>query len=453
MNRKPPYFLSIIFFFLFISSNALATITIKSVGGTSLTESDANGAMTIYGGIAGTCASPNGSGTCSSCVTTTTPAQACNPKSVYGSLPITITFSSDKALNGVKVKITTDSQTVGSESSELAFTTGIIAAGSTSSVNLTWGYLCKNDLSFGNENCTPAVAAPEVNFTTAARKIYLYVDENNDNDFTDDGEKKSIDAKLQHLDPTSSTVNQQIFCTVSDATKVGMCGYELAVGDSKFYLQKLFTSSTVENTSPAKLSSNSPEWYGLAFFAVDVANVNLIANNSLPPQIRQYDSQYGLPDNTVTGLENYKNYCLLMGNVSKAQNIYRFSNDTASPVNTCAQPSEVVGMLTDKSCFISTAAFGSDMADQVQLLREFRNEFLLTNSLGQTFVKIYYKFSPPIAHFIERSEILKAVTRGVLYPFIALAWIALNLGILPILVILFGATVLIYQRKRASIHA
>lgn len=419
------------------------------MGGTSYTEADANGSMTIYGGIAGTCAA-TGSGTCNSCGDTSQPARACNTKSVYSSLPITITFSSDKVLNNARVKITTDAASGTGESSELTFTANA-AAGISTSVSLTWGYLCQNDQNF-TPTCTTTLL-PEANFFNAARKIYLYVDENNDSDFADDGEKKSIDAKLQVLDASSTTINQQDFCIASDASKFGMCGYELAVGDSKFYLQKLFTSSTTEGTSPAKYSSGSPEWYGLAFFPVDVADVNLISNKSIAPQIRQYDSQFGLPDNTVTGLENYKNYCLLMGNVSKAQNIYKYNSINASPVNTCAQPSEVVGMLTDKKCFISTAAFGSEMADQVQLLRKFRNEFLLTNTFGRAFVKTYYKYSPPVAHFIEHSEILKGITRGLLYPFIAMAWLAVNFGMLPVIIILLSAMALIYKRKRAAFHA
>jgi hypothetical protein len=141
-----------------------------------------------------------------------------------------------------------------------------------------------------------------------------------------------------------------------------------------------------------------------------------------------------------------------MGNVSKAQNIYKFSNDTASPAVTCAQPSEVIGMLSDKSCFISTAAYGSDMADQVQLLRQFRNEFLLTNSFGKSLVKLYYQFSPAVAQFIENSEFFKAMTRGLLYPFVGMAWLAVNFGIIPILALLFGAMALIF-RKRIIAHA
>jgi hypothetical protein len=53
----------------------------------------------------------------------------------------------------------------------------------------------------------------------------------------------------------------------------------------------------------------------------------------------------------------------------------------------------------DGGCFIATAAFGSPMEEQVKILRDFRDRFLLTNSVGKVFVDIYYACSPFIADF------------------------------------------------------
>jgi alpha-tubulin suppressor-like RCC1 family protein len=62
-------------------------------------------------------------------------------------------------------------------------------------------------------------------------------------------------------------------------------------------------------------------------------------------------------------------------------------------------------------CFIATAAYGTDTARQLDILREFRDEVLLPNSLGAKLVSFYYKTSPPIADFISQHEVLRTVVR------------------------------------------
>ena len=62
-------------------------------------------------------------------------------------------------------------------------------------------------------------------------------------------------------------------------------------------------------------------------------------------------------------------------------------------------------------CFIATAAYGTDTAKEIDILREFRDAVLLPNSLGAKFVSFYYKTSPPIANFISQHEVLRTVVR------------------------------------------
>jgi tetratricopeptide (TPR) repeat protein len=71
-------------------------------------------------------------------------------------------------------------------------------------------------------------------------------------------------------------------------------------------------------------------------------------------------------------------------------------------------------------CFIATAAFGSELAPEVCLLREFRDNVLLASAPGQVLVRNYYRLSPPIANAISRSSLLKSVVRQFIRPLIFL---------------------------------
>jgi hypothetical protein len=77
-------------------------------------------------------------------------------------------------------------------------------------------------------------------------------------------------------------------------------------------------------------------------------------------------------------------------------------------------------------CFIATAAYGTPMAEEIQILRDFRDEYLLTNSVGQTLVDLYYRNSPPIAEFITEHPSLKPIVRAGLLPAVAMSTIAVN---------------------------
>jgi len=79
-------------------------------------------------------------------------------------------------------------------------------------------------------------------------------------------------------------------------------------------------------------------------------------------------------------------------------------------------------------CFIATAAYGSYAAPCVMILREMRDRFLLTNSIGKNLVSLYYKYSPPLADFISNHDNIKIVVRLSLLPLVGISWLALKMG-------------------------
>jgi len=79
-----------------------------------------------------------------------------------------------------------------------------------------------------------------------------------------------------------------------------------------------------------------------------------------------------------------------------------------------------------EGCFIATAAYGTPMAEEIEILREFRDEYLLTSPLGQAFVNLYYKVSPRIAEFITEHPSLKPIVRAGLVPAVVMSTVVVT---------------------------
>jgi hypothetical protein len=67
------------------------------------------------------------------------------------------------------------------------------------------------------------------------------------------------------------------------------------------------------------------------------------------------------------------------------------------------------------------------MGKEIQIIREFREEYLLPNSLGQGLVDVYYRISPPIADFITEHPSLKPIVRAGLMPVVAMCSLVLDM--------------------------
>ncbi len=67
-------------------------------------------------------------------------------------------------------------------------------------------------------------------------------------------------------------------------------------------------------------------------------------------------------------------------------------------------------------CFIATAAYGTPFAEEIEVLRNWRDDFLEVSSPGRAFIKAYYSMSPPVADNISESGVKRKFVRTLLSP-------------------------------------
>ena len=74
-------------------------------------------------------------------------------------------------------------------------------------------------------------------------------------------------------------------------------------------------------------------------------------------------------------------------------------------------------------CLIATASYGSELAPQVQLLREIRDNTVLQTQSGTSFMNgfnhFYYSFSPTIADYERENPVFKEMVKLTLTPLLA----------------------------------
>lgn len=71
-----------------------------------------------------------------------------------------------------------------------------------------------------------------------------------------------------------------------------------------------------------------------------------------------------------------------------------------------------------RRCFIATAAYGTPLAEEINVLRKFRDDNLQLSSIGKRFIDFYYLISPPIAKLISSRSCLRKFVRYILNPLV-----------------------------------
>jgi hypothetical protein len=219
-------------------------------------------------------------------------------------------------------------------------------------------------------------------------------------------------------------------------------GVELPVGSFNFSLSGITTLTTVLRITPAAGSLDPANTAGFlnadGTIKAGLAWFKLIGGawKGLPSVPITLGPEDNNPATPYTYIE-----------ITLTDNGPEDTNPAVGVIDDPGAPGVGFVALSDSKCFIATAAFGSSMAPDVMVLRQFRDRYLKTNALGQMFVDAYYSVSPPIANFIAQHDTLRTATRAVLSPIIFT--VKYPLGSLGILILAALGGVFWVRRRNA----
>ena len=94
------------------------------------------------------------------------------------------------------------------------------------------------------------------------------------------------------------------------------------------------------------------------------------------------------------------------------------------------------------------------MDSHVDTLRDFRDQYMMTNPVGEEMVSLYYRYSPPMADFIDEHPGIKPLVRAGLLPAVSMSTVAVNTTTVvwwaivgSLMALGAGALVYLYRRR------
>ncbi len=425
-----------------ICSLSWAVVTNISINPSTVSGVDSTDATNImvFGGIVGpigACTTPDGTNTCNSCTAMTKfcPEAApyrCAERSIYPALDLVITMVVDTLPTTPAIAAKTEPSGGSTVNMDNPTPAPVPVVGQPFTIRIKWSELC---LKAGLTATCSATAS------SAGGNIIIYVGVSDGTNLFS-GAYQKLTVKVSAQDPTLTPALVTI-----GTTDAGFFDFSVLPGDQKVYVNDV-RRGAIGPTFP--LDNSLIRWQALRVYFAQTAAPPAIPDFCIPLTADNFDDlavvdkgtiETKLSTRKVSGLENDQTYMFSIASVDEASIVSSFTKPStlaAAPIGHTATPGQVVGLLDDKNCFIATAAFGSQMDPEVQLLRKFRNQFFFNNFMGRKFIHTYYEFSPPIAAFISQHEALRAGVRFSLWPLIWFAEIALHLGFTSACLIFFA---------------
>lgn len=144
-------------------------------------------------------------------------------------------------------------------------------------------------------------------------------------------------------------------------------------------------------------------FYGVALATFVAVSLALLLLPPVLPAMAQGKDSLGFGDNVS----------------AQVKRATQTGNTTTSVPEQTAKPS---------GCLIATAAFGSELTPQVQFLRGFRDNHILSTAAGSSFMNVfnnwYYSFSPSVADYERANPWAQATIKTAIYPLLGILQVA-----------------------------
>ena len=222
-------------------------------------------------------------------------------------------------------------------------------------------------------------------------------------------EKTTEDAPdVVAVGPKVDGINPYISLTVKDAE--GKTIDDL-IAEKNQILDQAVYQKQLEILSQQKIKSNVYQTEAIGSFTVDNVSLKI---KFIEAMILSNDKSYTFAySNTV---ENFNDE---IQKFNESLNSFEIPSNNSDIMNSTEETSNEEG----GGCLIATATYGSEMAIEVQQLRELRDNQLLNTESGSafmgTFNDIYYSFSPTIADMERENPMFKETVKLAITPMLS----------------------------------
>jgi len=239
------------------------------------------------------------------------------------------------------------------------------------------------------------------------------------------GDPDGLDGNLRAPDTTITT----------DVTGSGASRLAMVSVDGEAFRVRLTSRPQFDVEAPAQ-----PAAVQLVSTTGTEAQISFVApgDDGTTGKVKSYEIRYRVGEPMTS--ENFATATLIPGTVTPASagGVQTFTVPGLLPsteysvgiraVDDCRNSSEVAIVdiqTTDRgvgevdACFVATAAYGSVLAGEVDMLRRFRDAMLRKTAFGELAVEAYYTFGPVLAGLIGESDLMRATARDVLEPVVS----------------------------------